>query len=109
MSNENKRTTSEAVVEAARILADNLYSPNLCGANGDAANIVDAIADSASQLRRLASAITPQNASGGRDSYGGKVESLTEAVMGATSGLHDIADAIRELAQSVKGIRDDES
>jgi len=43
----------------------------------------------------LARSITP-SAAPGTDPYGGHIESLTEAVMSVTHGLHDIACAIRE-------------
>ena len=41
-------------------------------------------------------------ASAGHDAFGGHVESLTEAVMGQTAGLHAIAAAIVELAEAVR-------
>ena len=51
-------------------------------------------------VRRLADAITP-NIAGGTDAAGGHVSSLTEAVMGVTSGLCRIASAIEDLASAV--------
>jgi hypothetical protein len=51
-------------------------------------------------LALLANAITPANASPGHDEFGNHVASLTEAVMGITSGLHKIAEAIEHLADT---------
>jgi hypothetical protein len=50
----------------------------------------------------LANAVTPSGALAGTDAAGGRVESLTEAVMGVTSGLLEIADAINNLAEAVR-------
>ena len=51
---------------------------------------------------QVASAITPANASPGPDANGGFVASLTEAVMGCSSGLAAIASAINRLADAVE-------
>ena len=51
---------------------------------------------------KLAWAITPLNALAGKDAAGGRVESLTEAVMGVTAGLVQIANAITDLADAVR-------
>lgn len=51
---------------------------------------------------RIAGAITARDASGGHDATGGHVTSLTEAVMGITSGLTQVADAISDLASAVR-------
>ncbi len=50
-------------------------------------------------LGRIAKAIYP-NAAGSLDAAGGRVESLTEAIMGITSGLYAIAAAIESLADA---------
>lgn len=50
----------------------------------------------------LAQAITPLSALTGTDATGGTVGSLTEAVMGVTAGLVQIADAISDLAEAVR-------
>lgn len=50
-------------------------------------------------VKRIAEAITPI-AVPGTDASGGTVDSLTEAVMGMTSGLVRIADAIEGIAIS---------
>ena len=53
-------------------------------------------------LGKLARAITPLSALAGTDAAGGRVESLTEAVMGVTAGLVQIASAITDLADAVR-------
>lgn len=75
-----------------------LESSNICGRNLEAANVVDVINDLANATRSIARAITPMDAAAGRDACDGRVESLTEAVMGLTGGMVSIANAI--------GIRD---
>lgn len=90
--------------EIADALRDTLISPNVPDRNLESANIVDAIAHAASAISHVANAITPRDAVGGKDSYGGHIESLTEAAMSIGRGLSDIADAIRELATSVDSI-----
>jgi hypothetical protein len=50
---------------------------------------------------RVSTAITA-DASPGRDATGRTVGSLTESVMGVTSGLVKIADAIERLAEAVE-------
>ena len=47
-------------------------------------------------IEELARAITP-NCTGSRDATDGYVKSLTEAVMGVTAGLCEIASAIRDF------------
>lgn len=56
------------------------------------------IADS---IESLASAVTVK-AAPGTDATGGRVESLTEAVMGITNGLLEISHSIKELADAVR-------
>ena len=46
---------------------------------------------------RVANAITPTGVAGNDDASGGGVESLTEAVMGITTGLYEVASAINNL------------
>ncbi len=82
-------------------IADAIYksfmSPNESDSNMEAANIVDVVAKVSRSLRSVSQAITaavePAN-----DAAGGRVGSLTEAVMGVTAGLCKIADAIESLA-----------
>lgn len=56
-------------------------------------------------LESIAEAIYP-NCAGSNDASGGHVRSLTEAVMGMTSGLCNIADAINNLADAVRETAD---
>lgn len=86
----------------AQALYDTLQSPNVCDSNFEAANVVDVIQHLALATGKVADAITPRNAAAGKDANGGHVESLTEAVMGITAGLHRIANAISELAEAVR-------
>ena len=53
-------------------------------------------------MRKIAHVIKPLDCIGGEDSTGTYVDSLTQAVMGMTSGLCRIADAINNLADAVK-------
>ena len=55
-----------------------------------------------SGLIAVADAITPLRSLPGKDSTGGYVSSLTEAVMGMTAGLTEIANAIADLAEAVR-------
>lgn len=52
-------------------------------------------------VRRLAASITP-NVVGSQDATGSHVESLTEAVMGITAGLVQIANAIDRVADTME-------
>jgi hypothetical protein len=52
-------------------------------------------------VRRVAEAITP-TATAGKDAVGGTVISLTEAVMGITAALVQIAEATYDLADAVR-------
>jgi len=61
--------------------------------------IANAVTDG---FTKLARAITPLSALAGTDAAGGSVESLTEAIMGVTAGLVQIADAIGDLAEAVR-------
>lgn len=58
--------------------------------------------DTVKGFRDLANSITPLNAVPGTDAAGGTVGSLTEAVMGMTSALIRIAEAIEEVAQEIR-------
>jgi ABC-type transporter Mla subunit MlaD len=57
-------------------------------------------------IERLACAITPLDATPGTDATGGKVGSLTEAVMGMAAGLVQIAEAIGRLADATVDLND---
>jgi hypothetical protein len=55
-----------------------------------------------SGLNNIANAITPRNTGPGLDAVGGTVDSLTEASMGLTAALVQVADAISNLADAVR-------
>lgn len=61
----------------------------------------DLIADAVYRLQRVGDSIT-RNLVGSADATGVHVECLTESVMGVTSGLCRIADAIDGLAEAVR-------
>lgn len=78
-------------------------SPNVSDSNMEPANIVDVGARIARSISRLALSITPgSDVSPGHDEAGGTVTSLTEAVMGITSGLFRIADAMGRIAEAIE-------
>jgi hypothetical protein len=53
-------------------------------------------------IRSIGKAITPNNAGQGTDAAGGHVESLTEAIMGITSGLFKVADGLESIASAIR-------
>lgn len=91
-------TTAESILES-------LLSTNVPGSRrGEPLNVVDAIYVLSDKTTNLADAVTPF-AAPGRDATGGTVTSLTEAVMGVTAGLVQIADSINNLAEAVRECR----
>lgn len=66
------------------------------------ANLVDVGYFAVEAMRSIASAITPQDAAGGNDAFGGRVESLTEAVVSISTGAAAIAEAIHDLAAAIR-------
>jgi hypothetical protein len=82
------------------------HSTNVCDSNGEVANVVDVIDFVAGGLRSVARSITP-NIPGSNDASGSHVASLTEAVMGVTSGLMAISSSISDLADAVRGWKTD--
>jgi len=97
MKDEQIEVVATALDGIANQIEFSLRSENVSDSNGEIANVVDVLAELGRATRRLGNAITP-NIVGGQDAFGGHVESLTEAVMGVTNGLMDIAEAIREVA-----------
>lgn len=67
----------------------------------DDPSLEEAIIALSNQTRQIAQAITADGAPG-RDETGGTISSLTEAAMGITAGLCDIASAIRYLAEAIR-------
>jgi hypothetical protein len=61
--------------------------------------------DVADAIRALRDAVTP-NIHGARDATDGHVESLTEAVMGMTAALVQIAEGLHSIAGAVQELRD---
>jgi hypothetical protein len=84
----------------ADAIENTLSSPAVLDSNLEDANVVDALYSIARALRAAGQAITP-DALPGTDSFGGRVGSLTEAVMGVTAGLHSVSSAIDGLAEAV--------
>lgn len=62
---------------------------------------VDEIATCTAKI--IANAITPVGAVAGLDEAGGRVASLTEAVMGMTAGFFAIAESIEKVADAIEG------
>lgn len=86
--------TPEAILRA-------FESPPM-GLSMDPVNIVDAIVWLSEALSGIRDAIKPSDAMASKDDAGGVVNSLTEAVMGHTSAMIQIADAIDNLAEAVR-------
>lgn len=91
--------TADQVAEA---ISEALTSPNVSDANGECANVVDTLNRISLAASQIARAITPDHAAPGHDATGGTIMSLTEAMMGVTSGLVCIAESISELASAVR-------
>jgi len=77
-------------------------SPNVVDRNMEPANVVDVIDRAARNLNLIAHAITPTDAVAMRTPDGGRVGSLTEAVIYAADSLTKIAEAIGDLASAVR-------
>lgn len=95
MATAKREPVAEAILRT-------LESPNVSDRNLESANVVDVIAEVSTSIRYLAKAILPGTAVPTGDAAGVHVDSLTEAVMGVTAGLVQIADSIRELADAVR-------
>ena len=77
-------------------------SSNVVDANGESANVTDTIDRAARNLNRIASAILPSGVVGFSTPHGGRVDSLTEAVIYAAQSLESIAESINRLADAVR-------
>jgi hypothetical protein len=88
-------TTADAILRT-------LESSDLTNSGADPANVVDALDGITRNLGRVAGAITPLGVAPGHDALGGTVCSLTEAVMGMTAAMVQIASAIGDLAEAVR-------
>lgn len=60
------------------------------------------LAEICHNISKLANSITYPSAVPGTDACGGSVLSLTEAVMGITGGLVEIANSIDHLADAIR-------
>lgn len=91
--------------EQASIIADAIVrvfeSPNVSDSNGEAANIVDAIASLSRAVNRIANAIVPADASPGRDERGGVIGCVVEAMMSMTQAIDGVADGMDRIADSI--------
>lgn len=91
--------TEDAIANA---ILHTLVSPNVPDSNLEPANVVDVVNSVANSIRALAKSILPPSAAPNNDASGTGVDSLTEAVMGATAGLMRIAESIGDLADAVR-------
>jgi len=82
--------------DTSTAIYDSFMSRNVADSNLENANLVDTTDRIGLAMELLANAITPLDASG-YDASGGTVTSLTEAVMGVSAGLSQIAEAIAGL------------
>jgi hypothetical protein len=62
------------------------------------------IGDIVEGINKIASAITPRNAVGSKDAAGGFVSSLTEALMGHTAGLCQVAESLESIASAISEV-----
>lgn len=90
------------IASAIDDLRESLSSPNVRDSNLEMANVTDTIQHVANALRSISRAITADKTSGEDAATGGDVDSLTEAVMGITAGLYNVASAISKLASAVR-------
>jgi len=88
--------------DTAAAIERSFISPNVADSNLEPANIVDVLDSLARQVGGVRKAITPNDCTAGTDATGGHVSSLTEAVMGLTAGMVQIAHAIDGLADAVR-------
>ena len=91
----------EAFVSEYGTLTDAIVDSFQRGGPNVDVGLVDTFIDLAYRTKQIASAITTVGVAGSMDATGGHVTSLTEAVMGATAGLVQIANAIQSLAVPV--------
>lgn len=85
----------------AKAIRDAFISPNVWDANGEPANLIDVLEGLPRACQKIAHAISA-DAAPSNDATGGRVDSLTEAVMGVTAGLVAISRSIDNLALAVQ-------
>jgi hypothetical protein len=88
-------TTADAILRT-------LESEDVPSRSLNAANVVDVLAELSMAASRIANAICPFQSSTGTDRTGGAVGCLTEAAMGITAGLVQIAEAHTDVAEQIR-------
>ena len=78
-------------------------SPNEQDSNLEPVNLVDVVGRAARNLHRIAHAITPQDAAAAQVPGGGRVGSLTEAVMLMSDRIGQVADSLHDVADAIRG------
>ena len=104
MEGQVSNDTAGAIESLAESLSDAISESFRFGGENCDVDMPSAIIELAYRTEQIAQAITPP-AAPGKDAAGGTVTSLTEAVMGVTGGLVQIAEAIQELANAVAAVR----
>lgn len=77
-------------------------SPNVNDRNFEAANMVDVLDACSDGIYRIARAITPLDASAMETPNGGRVASLTEAVIYAAENIGRMADSLADIADAIR-------
>ena len=77
-------------------------SPNVNDRNFESANMVDVLDACSDGIYRVAKAITPPDAAAMETPNGGRVASLTEAVIYAAENIGRIADALSDIADAIR-------
>jgi hypothetical protein len=95
---KTKQSEARVLAEALEEVFESFSVMNSSGCN---ANIVDVIDDVSRSAKEIALAITPA-ADPANDAAGGRVGSLTEAVMGLTCGLIKIAEGLESIADAIR-------
>lgn len=91
--------------EIAEAIENSFTSANVINEEHEPANLVDVLDRAARNLKRVANAISPQDALPLNVDGGGAVGSLAEAVVYAAENLGRIAAAIDDLASAVRESR----
>ena len=95
MDTKEREALADAIVQT-------LQSVNVSDSNLEPANVVDVISHLSSAVVKVANAVASP-VPPGIDAAGGTVDCLTEAVMGVTAGLFEIAHAIDRATESEEG------
>lgn len=97
----NERTEMKLTIQ--EVIEQVFTSPNVSDSNFEAANLVDVVNFASNGLHRIASSITPKDcARAPMETFnGGRVGSLTEAVIYGADQMGRIADALEEIALAI--------